>query len=401
MIKLFNDKDECCGCGVCALSCPKQAITMRTTAEGFVYPEVENKKCVDCGLCVKQCPHGKSILNEPINCCAGSNRVHEQKIHSTSAGIFAAVATAFLEAGGLVCGASMTIKNGRAEVKHIMISSVNDLHKLQGSKYVKSDISEVIQKMDVALKDENKILFSGTPCQVAGIKSVYKKYADKLYTMDIVCHGVPSLKFFNDYLEYLQENEKKQVTDVCFRDKKQGWGHKGTVTFEENYKRNISRQNSSYYNFFFECEILRDSCYKCPYACTDRIGDLSIGDYWGAQKFNPELMIQNGGPFVSLEGISCILENTVSGTKLLELTKNRIEIRKIDIENVMVINTQLRTPAKYTSKRQQIFKAYIAEGYIGVEKQYRNWTRKKALVHTIKGLIPNKLKKQIKKAILG
>lgn len=397
-MRLYNKRSDCCGCGICSLNCPKHAITMETDSEGFVYPIINNKECIDCGLCVKQCPHGKTVLNEPVNSYAASNTDVEQKAHSTSAGVFAAIATAFLEKGGLVCGAAMFIKNGQADVKHIMISSVGDLPKLQGSKYVKSDITDVIPQISVALARGESVLFSGTPCQVSGVKSMFKNTLDKLYTIDIICHGVPSLKFFNDYLQYIQKSSKKQLIDFCFRDKELGWGHRGSVTFEADYeqKRVLSPDNSSYYSFFYKCEILRDSCYRCPYACKTRIGDLTIGDYWGAEQFNPELMSENGGPFVLEEGISCILENTTVGTELFGMTKDRIESRAIALDNILVVNTQLKAPAIFTKKRSRIFSIYCSKGYGGVEKLFKRWSNEEKLIRIFRKLVPQTIKNIIK-----
>ena len=197
---LYYLKGACSGCGVCVNVCPEGAIVLKEDDLGFYYPHIDKNLCICCGKCIQFCAFGKEKNDVPIRCYAGMNLNAEQRMLSASAGIFSAVATAFLKNDGVVCGAAMNFCSGKARIQHILIDTIDDLPQLQGSKYVQSDVLNCYYDMQAALKSGKKVLFSGTPCQIAGVKSLFKKYENQLYTMDIICHGVPSQRFFNDYL---------------------------------------------------------------------------------------------------------------------------------------------------------------------------------------------------------
>ena len=394
---LYAATQKCCGCGACAVVCPKNAITMKLDDRGFRYPSVDNELCVGCGMCIKACAFGKSQKFQPKECYAGANENIVQRKMSTSAGIFSAVATAFLNNGGVVCGAAMDIVNGQADVRHIMIGTIEELPRLQGSKYVQSSAEGCYPAIKSSLEEGKKVLFSGTPCQVAAVKNIFVKYAANLFTIDIICHGVPSQKFFNDYLAYIGKKSMKTVAEYQFRNKRRGWGLDGSIKFVgDNQERYFKPEEESYYKLFLNGETYRDSCYACPYAKQQRVGDLTIGDYWGAQKFSPELMAENGGPFNSDEGVSCILENTVAGRELLALAQEYLTVRKISIDKVLIINSQLREPASHTGMRDKVFSKYKKLGYEGVAQMYQAWKRKNDFIAGCKRLMPRKLKSAIK-----
>lgn len=212
MIELFAEKKNCCGCGACSSICPKNAITMQEDEYGFIYPEIDSKKCVECGLCISSC-HYKSAddLHTPIKSLAAVNRDDTLLENSASGGMFSAIAEAFLNEGGCVCGAAMDFKDNVADVRHIMIHSLNELYRLQKSKYVQSSTDKIYKELRTLLKNGEKVLFSGTPCQVEAAKSIAKRAGGKLYTIDIICHGVPSQRFFNDFIACEAEKRKMKM----------------------------------------------------------------------------------------------------------------------------------------------------------------------------------------------
>ena len=228
-------KQDCCGCSACMQICPKQSITMVTDNEGFLYPEVNNTTCIDCGLCEKVCP----VLNQndgsqPIEVYAAKNNNEQIRLKSSSGGIFTLLAEKIIAEGGVVFGAKF---NTDWSVVHSYTETIDGLEDFRGSKYVQSSIGDNFLKAKQFLTDGRKVLFSGTPCQIAGLKHFLRKEYDNLLTIEVVCHGAPSPRVWKDYLEYrkervykkgkntvsLSQNEMPQIVGIAFRDKTNGW----------------------------------------------------------------------------------------------------------------------------------------------------------------------------------
>lgn len=396
MEQVFNDKAHCCGCGSCFSICPQKAISMECDSYGFIYPKIDKNRCIDCGACRKICTFHAVKEDKDCQCYAAINIDEEEMMKSTSGGTFAGIASRFLDDGD-VCGVKASFHDGNIEVKHALIDDKSELKMLQGSKYVQSHMWYCIDDLRNALKSGRKVLFSGTPCQVAGIKSLFSKYVGtQLFTIDIICHGVPSQKLFNDYINKFQEKNKVRLIKFDFRNKKFGWGLDGLAVGKElegkGYKKiKISPDNSSYYRFFLGAETYRESCYQCPYACKNRVGDITIGDYWGVEKYDPQLLRENGGAFEENKGVSCLLINTDFGQELIKKYGNKIRYFPIKIENVMKINTQLHEPAKHSRLRTDLLEAYRKSGYLGVHKIYEKICFKTNLKMKIKKIVPKKI----------
>lgn len=393
MIQVYNKKFACCGCGLCETVCPQNAIEMQIDEVGFKYPKINQEKCIDCGACKKICGFNADNTNFIKNSYAAVNTNDKVLQKSASGGVFSAIAQSFFYSRGLVCGAEMLICGGHAEVRHILIETESELERLQGSKYVQSDVKDCFNEIILRLKEGKKVLFSGTPCQVAAIKKCVRgKLEENLFTIDIICHGVPSLKFFNDYLQVEKTKKKMDIQKYIFRDKQYGWGTKGSIRGIKKgnmITEPVNSRTSSYYSFFLDGEVYRDCCYECPFAQEKRIGDLTIGDYWGVEKYSPEVMKENGGDFSKKNGVSCLLVNTDKGKELLDCYGEYIQKIPVDIEKIKIINTQLNHPANHTHLRDRIFKVYARRGYNGVEKIY--W--KQLIIRKGKGSIKRALKK--------
>ncbi|MBQ8824757.1 MAG: Coenzyme F420 hydrogenase/dehydrogenase, beta subunit C-terminal domain [Ruminococcus sp.] len=392
----------CCGCGACSSICPKKAITMKQDTFGFIYPHIEQEKCIDCGMCKKICSFQKIYNIERKNdkkiCFAAFNKDSKELSLSSSGGVFSAIAGSFLKKGGVVCGASMKLENGEASVNHILIYSTDELFKLQGSKYVQSNMWKCIGKIKEELKNGKKVLFTGTPCQVDSIKTIFKNYVrSQLFTIDVICHGVPNQDFFNSYLKDFQDKNKIKLTKFDFRNKKYKWGLDGLAVGSDDSEIKITTIESSYYRYFIYGEIYRTSCYQCPYACLERVGDLTIGDYWGVEQYDSKLLDVNGGAFTRDKGVSCVLENTSAGNMLLKEYGTNLHLEPVKIENVIKINTQLREPAKHSEKRKKIFDLYAKYGYSGVENMFQRRRRYEIFKASVKKLIPKPLFMYLKK----
>lgn len=396
MEKVYNDQANCCGCGICSSVCPKHAITMECDQYGFVYPKINIESCIDCGACSRVCAFHNLNEAKDSRCYAAINTDAEELFKSTSGGVFAGIASMFLN-DGIVCGAKATFCDGRMEVQHTVIDTESELATLQGSKYVQSYLWPCISELRKALESGKKVLFSGTPCQVAGIKSLFGKYAkSQLYTIDIICHGVPSQSLFNDYIDGFQKENQIQLVKFDFRNKKFGWSLDGLAVGkdlegETTKKIPVSPGNSSYYRFFLSGETYRDSCYQCPFACKNRVGDITIGDYWGIEMYDPQLLRENGGTFEKNKGISCLLVNTNAGCELMEKYGNKIQCVPIKIEHVLKINKQLREPAKHSDLRSKLFKAYRKKGYVGIEEIYKKIKFESNIKMAIKKVIPSEV----------
>lgn len=370
---VFENKRNCCGCGACVEICPSQAISMLEDKLGFKYPVVNQQICIGCKLCVQNCAFSRKKEYQKITAVYAATNKNEIHIeNASSGGIFPAIAEEFLQDGGIVFGAELKTNGRNISVEHTAINFPRDIERLQGSKYVQSDITtDAYKVMREYLEQGRRVLFSGTPCQVAQVKQQFRKYEDKLYCVDIICHGVPNQRMFNEYMQKLCGQE--MIESVTFRDKQGGWGLQGKVKIRTDKSERIiifQPNNSSYYHYFLQGDIYRESCYSCPYAKEERVGDITIGDYWGIEKFNPELMIENGGVLNKKKGISCVLINNFRGEALLEMINTKIDIFPVSLDNVLKKNTQLSKPVKLPARRKRLLVSYRIWGYDGIDCYY-------------------------------
>ena len=262
MIEVKN-KMECCGCHACFNVCPVNAIEMKEDEKGFKYPIIDKEKCVNCGLCDKVCPIKEKVCisNEPV-AYAAYNKDEEIRKESSSGGIFTLLAEKILEKQGIVFGA---IFDDNFHVIHTYIDSKKQLEKLRGSKYVQSTIGDCYKIAKQYLEEDKYVLFTGTPCQIEGLRSYLQKDYKKLYTQDIICHGVPSPKVWEKYMEYRKNKDKEIPQKIYFRNKDNGW-KRYNVKFKYKQGEYKNRQSKDVYMQAFLRDIsLRDSCYHCNF----------------------------------------------------------------------------------------------------------------------------------------
>lgn len=388
---LFNDKSDCCNCGSCQQACPAQAISTITDENGFIYPTIDHDKCIDCGLCQKVCAYQHvEETNIPLNVYVASSNNKRQLKHSSSGGIFAALATYIISNGGIVYGAAMKRIGNKFVVSHKSVANIEDLKELQGSKYVQSDIGNCFKEIRSYLTEGKLVLFSGTPCQCAGLKAFMRKDYDNLYIVDIICHGVPNLQFFNDYIDY-KFNNLKDISEFLFRNKSSGWELKGCINYDRGNKhKDVIAGTSSYYSLFLDAQIYRQNCYSCKYANNHRPGDITIGDYWGVQQEHPELLKDKR--FNPKDGISCLITNTAKGKHLIDALNKLVNKEDSTYEKVARRNAQLSHPSKIGQYREHIFNLYRKEGYKAVDAFFvRNYISQ-IIVHRLLNLLPYHIK---------
>lgn len=380
-------QNECCGCRSCEQICPVSCIQMKMDQEGFLVPVVDENKCINCGKCISHCPQlNVRYREEKQSAYAAKNRNFEIVEESSSGGIFDVFAKWILLNNGVVFGCAW---NEKVQAEHIEVLRSEDMAKLHGSKYVQSDTKNTYQLAEKYLKEGKKVLYSGTACQIAGLYSYLGKEYSELYTIDIICHGTPSPKFFEAYLKWLERKQGAVVTSYNFREKKKkGWGL--TYLFSTPKKTySNSAWTDPYYSAFLDCHTYRECCYQCHYACEKRVGDLTLGDYWGVEKEHPD--------FYDDMGVSAIIVNTRKGKQLFEKNASKMEFISTDIEKVARQNHNLKFPSKRTDKREQL-KKYPMEQYEQVFDTL--FKPKKNVKRTIKYMIPLKMKRIIKKVIL-
>lgn len=377
---------ECCGCHACAQSCPKNAISFQENEEGFFYPVISDA-CIDCGKCVKVCPIiEKPELSQPTEGYAAYLKERNTLRGSSSGGIFVAVAEEILEKGGAVFGCAETIPG---EPAHMVIRSREELPLLQGSKYTQSNMTGVYQQVKALLDTDIPVLFSGTPCQVAGLLKITGR-RENLFTLDIICHGVPSRKMYKSYLTWLETHTGSTVKSFLFRSKKKhDWSLTYRVELEKNGKLRTEEKIatlSPYYSHFLKGMTYRESCYVCPYAQSHRPGDLTLGDFWGIENVLPE--------FYNPDGMSAVLVNTPKGNVLWSAISQNVVAESVDTQLIIQNNGQLKAPTKRSPARNSIYKLLEAQGYDAVAKAYQN--PKEILIDTVKDWIPNRVRQNIK-----
>ncbi|MBO8485725.1 MAG: Coenzyme F420 hydrogenase/dehydrogenase, beta subunit C-terminal domain [Bacteroidetes bacterium] len=314
MIRIASP-EECCGCGACAQICPRQCITMKEDAEGFLYPQTDVPACIDCGLCEKTCPMLSDTGREnPLDVLAAINQDTDIRDGSSSGGVFTALAVKVIADGGVVAGAAF---DGRCEVHHEFVSSVAELGRLRGSKYVQSRTENTFGQTAQYLKEGRPVLFSGTPCQIKALRLFLGREYPLLYTVETVCHGVPGPGVWRAYLSEVLGGKTGGATQaldsglkVCFRDKSSGWKDYHVVIGSSGGENILDERHAKnrYMRLFLSDIALRPSCYACR-AKNGRSGsDISIADYWGADRLMPE--------FYDDKGTSLVIINSEKGIRL-------------------------------------------------------------------------------------
>lgn len=379
----IKDKSKCCGCHACFNICPKNAIEMKEDEKGFKYPVVDEEKCIDCGICEKICP----ILNkskEKIKPLAYAcyNKNEKIRLESTSGGIFTIIAEYILDNNGCVFGAAF---NDNFLVSHIKIERKEDLYKLRTSKYLQSNIGNTYKEAKELLESEKKVLFTGTPCQINGLRSYLNKEYDNLYTQDIICHGVPSPKVWEKYLEYREKKDSGQIQKVNFRQKDNGWSsYEILIKYNENEYRK-DHNDDIYMNAFLRDASLRDSCYSCSSKGYNRRADITLADFWGINNILPEMNDE--------KGTSLIMINTKKGNELFKHIADKMVYREVEFDEAIQYN-----PSYYNSADKPAFRKEFFEnlGKLYFEDLIEKYTIKHKKI-TLKNRVIRKFKRILKK----
>lgn len=398
-MQILKKNKMCTACGACENICPKNAIQMKEDVQGFLYPSIDEEKCINCKLCEKVCQSLDTIKkNFPSKTLALQSQDINISQKSSSGGTFAQIAKYILSKNGIVFGCTMEKIPEGFDVKHIYIDDEKDLYKLQGSKYVQSNIKNTYKEAKQFLDQNRLVLFSGTPCQIAGLKAfLQNKDYNNLITVDLSCTGTPSQKLFNDYIKFLENNNKKQIINFEFRNKiKMGWSCGNALITFENKKQKIIYNSSSYLNLFINGGIHRESCYNCQFTGLNRISDITIADCWGIELEYPNLLKQNGGTLDKDKGISLVLINTNKGEEILGKIKENLIIENIDITKLKKYNGPLRRPIKLNDTSKQYLTIYEKFGYEAMDKIFKKNLGWKYYYYTIKEHTPQFIKNIIK-----
>ena len=392
------EKSTCCGCTACESICPKQAITMQPDENGFTYPHVDTEKCINCSLCQKVCSYQNTL--PPVSAKNVFAAISQNTDLSTSAsgGLFATLAKSVLNDNGIVYGSAMLYENDKLHVRHIKATSIEQSNLLKGSKYVHSNMQGIFPDVLTELKLGKTVLFSGTPCQIAGLKGFLQKDYSNLYTIDIICHGVPSEQLFQQYIAYEENKHNLKIKDFRFRDKKQGWKLHGSMTFSTNETIYFEPEESSYYQLFLNSYTYRENCYSCPYASDHRPGDITIGDYWCIELVHPELLIENGGEINHEKGVSCMIINNDKGNELFSRYGSGIKHWKSSYENASKYNRQLTAPSHLKEERNIVLEL-ARNNYKSLDIWYRKRLIPIKIRRKIRASVPNPIKNFIKKSL--
>ncbi len=322
MIDISN-KEKCCGCHACYSSCPMKCISMEADEEGFLYPRVDETKCIQCGLCEKVCLMQNNCVQAPTpNAYAAYALDDNIRLHSSSGGIFTLLAKYVINKGGVVCGAAF--QKDTYSVNHIFIETVEAIKLLRTSKYVQSYIGDCYKEAKQYLDDGRIVLFTGTPCQINGLKKYLGKDYDNLLCQDIICHGVPSEKMWKKYLSYLEKRKNSKVVyqdKPCFRDKSESWTNFSmTIPLEKDTYRCVVYKDP-YLRGFIHNLYLRPSCYACQSKGLSRNADITLADFWGVNKYCPEMYDE--------KGVSLVMIYTEKGQEIWKAIESEIERKDV------------------------------------------------------------------------
>lgn len=367
-------KKMCTGCTACVNICPRKAIIMKVDSDGFKYPVIDQEKCINCGLCEKTCPVINTKSKDSLNICyVAYNKSFIERMNSSSGSIFSLIANYILNNRGIVIGAAFDNNN---HLRHIAIDKKEDLNPLRKSKYLQSDLNDIFKY----IKDQTKtrrVLFVGTPCQVAGLKA-FMKNNDNLITIDLCCHGVPSPKLFSKFVKELENKYNDKLINYDFRDNESGWdSYSNTFEFINNKISERNKENN-YMRLFLANVALRESCYNCNFKLGNKYSDITLGDYWGIKNYYPEMY--------NKEGVSAIIINTENGKQIFNSICSDINYKKCTIDEITNGNPCLIESVKRPVNRDKFF----------------NDIEKKSTNELVKKYIPKvSLLRRVKNKIIG
>lgn len=396
MDTLFKQKHDCCGCTACMSICPEQAITMEADEEGFLYPQINPELCVECEACKKLCAFQNGYtthdnFDEP-GVYAVKHEAEEVRFSSTSGGMFTAFSDEILSCGGVIYGVGF---DDKLVVCHQRAVDKDQRDNFRGSKYVQSELRQSFFGVKSDLRSGRKVLFTGTPCQVAGLRKYLNQSGvntANLILCDIVCHGTPSPLIFAEYLRICESKSNKKIVNHICRSKVEGW-HAHTemnifIDRQEDYKSFLSQL---YKNIFYSYLALRPSCHSCKYTSLRRPSDITIADFWDVDKTIPE--------FDDNKGVSLVLINTAKGQELFNKVKDRIVFKQSNTDACLQPN--LKEPTKPSPKRDEFWQDYQASGFDYVIKKYFGYGAKGDIKRLILKIIRKIGLLQAVKRVLG
>lgn len=389
MIKLNYEK--CTACGACIQKCPKNCIELNSDENGFLYPRVNTIECIGCGLCDNVCPIGKQSNETKIPIAyACATAEDSMLIQATSGGVFGVIAIYVLGQGGVVYGCAYT---EHLQATHIRIDNIESLSVLFGSKYVQSNTRDTYKECEEDLKSGKQVLYSGTPCQIAGLKNYLQKDYTNLITVDLVCHGVASQAYFDKFIELLEKEEGAVCTNYNFRSKRNaGWSVAGIASFKTDRGKTFDKKqyyfsNYYYYYYYLACSIYRESCYSCEYANLNRVGDFTLGDFWGAEGLDI--------PFNVEKGCSLVLLNSKKAILLFE--KLNLQKYQVPLDIAIKYNKQLSESSHARYDRNELLREYREETAETSQLNFKKKNKKKILIGKMKYSIPKGLKRMLLK----
>ena len=339
--------NKCTGCHACYNACPQNAITMvEDDKAGFKYYKIDQSKCVDCGLCKKVCP----VLNSGTYECehiayACYNKNEEERANSSSGGVFILLAKKVIEQGGVVFGACF---DDEFNVIHSYADSLENLTKFMTSKYVQSTIGDTYKQAKDFLNNGRSVYYSGTPCQIEGLLSFLGKEYDNLITQDIICHGVPSPKAWEEYKKYRFERDSEKPVQVNFRQKDDGWNLYSLLLRYNKSEYKTNHNEDLFMQAFLRNACLRDSCYNCSFKKYYRKSDVTLADFWGIKSVCSEMDSDN-------KGTSLVIVNSDKGKKIFSSIKDLMICKEVNLDEAIKYNPSYTESAQMPPKREEFF----------------------------------------------
>lgn len=370
------DKKDCNGCGVCELKCPKKCITMTEDFEGFLYPIIDKKSCINCKVCEKVCANFNDGDSSKAKTYIAINKNEEERYNSASGGMYYPIAKYVLNNNGVVFGVRY---NENLLAIHDYAETLEDAKKFQGSKYMRSDLNNSYKRVEEFLKEGRYVLFTGTPCQCKGLKVYLKDDYQKLITCEIVCHANPSPKLFKNYVKSLEKIKGKEVVNVLFRSKENGWRNQTPIiVFNDGSKE----EENSYFKAFVTELINRPSCYDCRFCTEKRCSDFSIADFWGIEKI--DINYDDG------KGTSLLNVNTKKGHYIFEKIFSEFNIKEVDTKLAFSYNHHKNVPMH--RNRNKMFKKINDDNLIYYMNKYTKTPITTKLIRKSKKIIKKIIK---------